>query len=360
PFTGALFSRYKWARFRSRFDELRLVPILDYRQYRRLDTESGIFRFIGGIESIADGYLWLKDDNLTIPVSLENTESYLFPMEEGDLIPRTPEKIDWDKISTLEEGAKVFVGGLLLKQNNRYNFVSIKGKPLMLIIYDCQNNVLTERIIRSGRTSNEYWNNFTPASIAAGALAQLFIAASIMTRPAFQPLIIFSLIALFVPILPFFPPGLLLTNIYRNLAWKAHNLRANDDLSRLPVRYLHPGLEFNILNTGEKYGFLKCDSLPDEVKDGAIPYLVSGNLKKSKFSAWYIFGVIDENKIPGKSKDPFVSFGILPGEPQALSRRYGIRAYILEGIAWFVLLTGIVLNIIFIFMILNILGLIIF
>jgi hypothetical protein len=354
PIAGALYSRYKWGQFRRRFDELRLKPLLDYRQYRQIGSEGGVFRFIGGIESITDGHtLWVKGENLTIPVSLANTQSWLLPMQEEDGIPKAPERIRWNRVSTLTEGAKVFVGGLLKIKDNRLSFISTKERPLMVIFYDCADDTLTDGIIRAGRTRNEYWNSVTPISLVIGALTQVYIAASFLNRPRFRLTVISALIAISIPILPWFPPGLLFTVLYRRLAWYARNLRSYRDLTRLPLLYLSAGQESSSLYTGEKYGFTTCDSLPAEVTEGRLPFLVPEHSKKGKNSQWYIFGVLGENGgLPEKSKDPFVSFGVLPGNPSLLARRYGIAAYTMEVLAWIVLLSGIALNIVFIFMIL--------
>jgi hypothetical protein len=362
PIAGALYSRYKWKKFRRRFDELRLKPLLDYRQYRQIGSEGGVFRFTGGFESITDGQtLWVKGGDLTIPVSLANTQSWLLPMQEGERIQEAPERIQWNHISTLTEGAKVFVGGMIKIKDNRLSFVSTKETPLMVIFYDYPDTSLAGGTIRAGRTRNEYWNNITPVSVIIGALSLIYIAASFLDRPAFRLTVITALVAVFIPALPWFPPGLLFTVLYRRMAWYARNLRAYRDLARLPLRYLSPGEAGpdgpgSVLSTGEKYGCKKFDSLPAAVqggRPGAIPFLLPEHSKKRKNSPWYIYGVLDDNsELPQKSKDPFVSFGVLPGDPRVLARRYSIKAYTMEALAWLVLVSGVALNVVFIFRIL--------
>ncbi|MDR0441781.1 MAG: hypothetical protein LBH44_00060 [Treponema sp.] len=356
PFTGALYSRYKWRRFRRRFDELRLSPLLNYRQYH--GDSGGVFRFTGSIESITDGRtLWVKGENLTIPVSLANTKCWLLPAQEG-VSPEAPERIRWNRISTLTEGAKVFVGGLLTTEDNRLSFTSTKEKPLVVIFYDCPENVLTDSIIGAGRKHNEYWNGITPVSLVMGALSLVYIAASYLYRPAFRLPVIAAIIAVFIPILPMIPPGLLFTVMYRRMAWHARNLRAYRDLALLPFRYLTTGSDICILCTGEKYGFRKVNSLHDV--DNDIPILIPEFSKKKK-TQWYVFGVLNENdSLPGKSIDPFVSFGALPGLPRHIALRYGMKAYTLEAAAWLVMIAGIVSNIVFIFLILYLLKLVSF
>lgn len=235
PIAGAFYSRFKWRQFRKRFVDLELKPLLDYRQYRTLNDEGEIFRFTGEIESITDGrILWVRGENLTMPVSLEKTKCFLLPKHEGNEIPEPPEQIRWDRVSTLSEGVKVFIGGQIMTHNNRLSFNSTKENPLIVIFYNCPESELTNEIILSARARNEYWNNFTPASLVIGASALIYIAASLLNRPAFRLNVIAALIAIFVPILPFIPPGLLFTALYRRITWHTGKQRAYRDLAKIP------------------------------------------------------------------------------------------------------------------------------
>jgi hypothetical protein len=361
PIMGAFFSRYKWVLFRRRFEQLRLSPLLDYRHYRQKEKENAekmqsgnVFRFTGEIESITDGHtLWVRGNDLTIPVSLAKTKCYLLPIHEGEGIPEAPEQIRWNRVSTLTERAKVFIGGQLKMHNNRLNFSSTKEKPLMVIFYNCPDAALTGGIIRAARTRNEYWNTITPISLVIGALALLYIAVSFLNRPAFRLNVIISLVAVFIPILPMFPPGFLLTVLYRRMTWHARRFRAFWDIVRLPMRYMLNGKDTYNLTTGETYGFVKTGSIPGETEE-KIPFLLPEYGKHEKKNQWRLYGVIDKTApLPLKSKDPFVSYGLLPDSPQRLARYYAIKAYTTEALAWLILLSGIAINIIFIFMILS-------
>ena len=358
PISGGFYKRSKWRRFRNRFDELRLSPLLNYRQYRQLGNDGGVFRFTGELESITGETLWVRGENLTIPVSLKKTKCFLLPIYEGET-PETPEQIRWNRVSTITDGAKVFIGGQIKNQNDRLNFCSTKENPLMVIFYNCPDSELTSGIIRSARARNEYWNNFTMVSIAIGAISLIYTAVSLLDRPALRLNVIGALTAVFAPILQSFPPSYLFTILYRRMTWDARNLRAYWDLARLPMRFLQPEQESGILSTGEKYGFVKLDSLPDETTSGTIPFLIPEDAGKERKQPWYFFGVLDgTSSLPQRSKDPFVSFGILPTNPSLLVRRYAIRSYTLEVFAWLILLLGICVNIIFIFIILFLLGVI--
>ncbi|MCL2067404.1 MAG: hypothetical protein FWG99_08070 [Treponema sp.] len=360
PILGALYSRNKLGQFRRRFDELRLSPLLDYRKYQQLEKEGGIFRFIGGFESITDGHtLWIQGENLTIPVSIDNVKCWLLPMQEeggvGEMFDpgaEAPERIRWDRVSTLTEGARVFVGGYMKNLNNRWSFTSAKEMPLMVIFYDCPDNTLPERIMRAWRHRNEYWNPVTPFSLIIGALSLLYMAYSFLNRPAFRFTVIGSLIALFIPILPMIPPGLIFMVLYRQLSWRARKLRVYSDIAALPLRHLTSGLDSCLLKDGEKYGCVKYDSLPAEGSEGQIPLLIPELSKEGQSLQWYGFGAMRESSsLPENPSDPFVCFGILPGNPKDLTRRYAIRAYTLEVLAWVLLIFGIALNLFFIWII---------
>jgi hypothetical protein len=372
--TGALVKRYKWYIFRKRFDELRLSPVLDYSQYSQQgketcpSREADTFRFVGGFESVTDGQtLWIRSEDLTIPVSLRHAEIYLLPMQKSEGISEvfdpgeeTPEKIRWERVSALTEGARVFVGGLLVCQNGRWSFVSAKEKPLMVIFYDGPDHSLATRAIRAGRYRGEYWNTITPYSLVVGALCQILMAVAFLSRPAFRLTVIVSIIALFIPLYPIIPPGLLFTVIYRRLAWRSRILRAYRDLARLPLRYLSlrknknlsgnlaPLVDSCLLPNGEQYGFTCAKELPSQAEEGKIPLLLPELTKTKKDDLWYIFGALRPGEeLPVRPEDFFATFGILPGRPETIARRCEILAYTLELTAWLVLLTGIGLNIFF-------------
>jgi len=346
-------------RFRNRFNNLRLNLLLNYPLYRRLKNKGGVFRFTGEIDSITDGHtLWVRGEDLTIPVSLNKTKCWLLPVHDGEGIPEPPEKVRWNDVSTLSEGIKVFIGGQIKMQDNRMSFVSTKEMPLTVIFYNCPDSVLTDEIIRSARTRNEYWNNITPVSIVIGALSLFCVAAYFLNRPAYHLTIITALVAVFLPILPMFPPGLLLTLLYRRITWHARKLRAYWDIVRLPVCYLKEGKESTILgSTGEKYGFVKINS-PSDAEENT-PFLIT-EYDKEENPEWHLFGILtSENLLPKKSSsDPFVTFGLLHGSPKQLASRYAIKAYTMEVLAWFLLLSGISINVVFIFVILSLLRII--
>ena len=286
-------------------------------------------------------------------------------MQKDDGIPEVfdpgdeaPEKIRWERVSALTEGARVYVGGLLVCRDGRWSFASSKENPLMVIFYDGSDQSLTTRTIRAGRHRGEYWNGVTPYSLVIGALCQILMAVAFLSRPAFRLTVIVSLIALFVPLYTIIPPGLLFTVVYRRLAWRSRILRSYRDLARLPMRYLTSSKENTpqgggILPNGELYGFTCHVELPPQAQEGAIPLLLPELEKAKEDDLWYIFGALrPDEKLPVQPQDAFATFGILPGKPEAVARRCEISAYVLELIAWIILFAGIGLNIFFLRMVL--------
>ena len=359
PVAGALIKRYKWSKFRSRFNGFRLRPIMDNRAYWRMEAGGDVFRVIGEVESVTDRQvLWVRSGGMLVPVFLKNAETYLLPMQsEGIPDPgdEAPEKIRWEKVSSLTEGTKVFVGGRLSHQEGRWSFVSTKDSPLMVIFYDGPDHSLAARTAWAGRHRGEYFNQATPYSLIIGALCLLFIAAFFLQRPAFRPTVIVSVVAIFLPLFPLVPPGLLFTMVYRHLAWRARILRAYGDLAKLPLCYFtqesdgSPRRGKHVLSDGETYGFVCSAELPPEVHEGKIPMLIP----ELGGDNWYIFGtVLPSDLLPFRPKDPFATFGVLPGNPWELSRRCTAKAYAMETVAWLVLLAGIALNVFFLRLIL--------
>jgi hypothetical protein len=379
PVLGAFVNRHGWRVFRRSFDDFRLRPFLDYAAYRR--GEGGSYRFIGGFESVTGGHtLWIRNDELTIPVSLSGAHTYVLPTPENNEAPwsfdpgkEAPARIHWDRVTALTEGAKVFVGGLLLLRDDRLTCVSRRDNPLLVIFYDGSDRSLTARTIRAGRHGNEYWNILTPYAFILGAFSQIVIALNFLQRPAFRFTVLVSLVAVFIPLLPLVPPGFILTVLYRRLWWQARVFRAYRDLVRLPLKDLPPDMKSSRLPDGELYGVRRYETLPPglekAIEKREISLLIPGKAA-DKFQGWYVFGAFPEGGKEGGGKgepglheqglceprDPFATYGVIPGNPEELARSFTVRAYVLEIISWILLLMGLSLNIFFIGMIIFLLS----
>lgn len=357
PVGGAFVTRHKWRVFRRRFDELRLRPFPDYRAYSQ--GVGGVYRFIGGFESLTDGHtLWIRNNALTIPVELSGAHTYVLPMpEQGEDLEvfdpgeDAPERIRWDRVSSLTEGAKVFVGGCLLLRGSRLTFISTRDQPLLVIFYDGPDRSLTIKTILTGRHKNEYWNAITPYAFILGAFSQIIMAINFLFRPAFRLTVVAALTALFTPLFPLIPPGILCTLLYQRLKRRARSLRAYRDLIRLPLRYLPPNGTEGRLPDGESYGVRYYPHLPPAPEEKRLPLLVPEETA-GRHRGWYVVGALGEdsagNEPPREPRDPFATYGAIPGKPEVLARSFTVRAYLLEIGAWVALFAGIGLNIFFI------------
>jgi hypothetical protein len=401
PVIGAFFVRRDWRYFRQRFEELRLRPLLDYAAYRR--GGEGEYRFIGGFESVTDGHtLWIKGAELTVPVALTGAQTYVLPIppdsdsaagaagpspggkgasgrpaagkavhESFDPGKEAPQRIEWEQLTSLTEGARVFVGGDLVLMNNRLAFASTSEKPLMVIFYDGPDRSLTVRTIRTARQGNEYWNNWTPYAIALGAFCQLIVVLLYMQRPVFQLSVIAAFSAMLFPLYPLIPPGLVFTVIYRNLWWRGRVYRAYRDMVRLPLRYFSGKELRGVLPDGEEYAGVSYRTMGGDlrvkIENGEIPLLIPEK-EAGKNPRWYVFGVparagstagAGNTAEPGSAgnagndappplptppRDVFAPCAAVPGDPERLARVFNRKAYILEIVSWTLLLAGIALN----------------
>ncbi len=357
---GAFWVRRNWRKFRNRFDNLRLSSLLNYRLYQETQSRGKEFRFLGGLESITDDQtLWVRNADITIPADLKNARIYLLPNTEDETMrssgsrKASPERISLDRLSSLNEGVHVYIGGILDIKHDRLTFLSTKEHPLLIIFYSGTHRSLLIRAIRAGRQKNEYWNGLTPYTLAFGAFLELIYSFNFIARPAFQLTLITAIIAMFGPLFPLVPPGIIFTNIYSRLWRKARMFRAYRDVFKLPQKYLSPGTMQGYLPNGEKYGFLTFDVLPAWVKEDAILYLPR-ELKHKKGKKWYIFGVFTENiDVPlALPDDPLAAFTVFPDEPEKLAKTYAAKAHLLEICSCIIFALGIGLNCLFIVLIL--------
>jgi len=358
PFTGAFFSRHKWRAFRERFNTLCRKPFLDYGTLRNFT--GGEFYFTGGFETITEGnILWIKNDNLTVPVLLKKAQSYMLPLTEKrqrentaeakrpgdmgdfDINAAAPGRLNWNSISTLTADVKVFIGGSLTMVNGRPAFASAKGHPLLIIFYECSDRTLNAGVLRAGRYRNEYWNVVTPYSLICGLFSLAYIAFLYQGRPLYRITVLSAIVAIFSPLFPLLPPGLVFSVVHRRVWWQACIYRVYHDIALLPMQYV------NKLNKRIKYICRIFDQLPPSLK---LPRLIPAD-KPEKNEAWHIFGVVDdendENELPKEPHLPFTPYGILPGNPERISRLYGMKALVFEILSWILLVVALAVNIFF-------------
>ena len=299
PVAGAFVERRRWRFFRRRFSELWMKPHLDYAQSTNPVGDTEEFRFFGAFESISDqGQLWIRSGDLTVQADLSKALTYVFPFFDSEdlTVGDAPERLHWNRVSALTGDAKVFVGGSLVRRENRRIFASLPDSPLLIIFFEGPENTMALKAVYSGRHRNEFLNFLTPYSFILGAFSLILVATTFLYRPAFRITMITALVALFIPIIPWIPPGILFTAVYRRLWSLARTYRAYRDLARLPL-----------------------DAPP-----------------------W------KEGKAALKNED----FALL-SDPESLASRFNLKAYGLVLISWLFLLAGIGVNVFFIVLILS-------
>ncbi|MDR1363681.1 MAG: hypothetical protein LBJ35_06495 [Spirochaetaceae bacterium] len=361
PLIGIFASRHNWHTFRERFAHLCRKPQLNYTLLRQ--NINGEYHLIGNFESVTgDNTLWIKNDELTAPVSLKNAQTYMMPLTEKKRGTNAGEKIyvdandfdtnasslrrlSWNKISALTAGAKVFIGGVLKMVNGQQTFVSSKKHPLLLIFYECSERTLSAGVIRAGRYQTEYWNAITPYSVIGGIFSLIWVAQLFFARPAYRSIVLSAIVAIFGPLFPLLPPGLIFTIFYRQLWWRACLYRVFRDIALLTLRYS----EVDEAKDGAAaYGCRVYDgSMAGDSKSAGvkIPRLIPAD-KPEKNEQWYIAGIMRDGAAV-ESANQFIPYGLLPGNPKVISRIYNRKAVFLEISAWLVLAAGIALNVFF-------------
>jgi hypothetical protein len=316
---------------------------------------SGEYYFTGNFDSITEyNTLWIKNDNLTVPVFLKTAQTYMLPLTEKkrgssdkiyvdandfDVNAAAPRRLNWNRISSLTTGAKVFIGGVLKMVNGRQTFISEKGLPLLVIFYECSERTLSAGVVRAGRYQNEYWNNITPYSLIGGVFSLLWIAQLFFARPAYRAIVLSAITAIFGPLFPRLPPGLMFTIIYKQLWWRACMYRVFRDIALLPLKY---GATNDAEGGNPDYQCRLYESLPAGIK---LPRLIPAS-NPEKNEPWYAAGLM----LDGSSQEPpnpFMAFGLLPGRPKVISQIYNKKALLFETLAWLVLVAGIALNVFF-------------
>jgi hypothetical protein len=215
----------------------------------------------------------------------------------------------------------------------------------LVVIYDGEDETVLPGSIWSGRQRNEYWNQFTPASLLIGSFALLILSYLTLRSPLLRLPVLFSLTLSSVPVLPLLPPGVILFFLYRYWWRKGRYFRAQRDLVRLPLRVFRGagggspvggdstfGVE---LMDGSQYGGRTLPASMEDalLNDGAVLREVA---EFSNFDApdkRYVFGVIPRSEQPSvltKPVDPMAEFVMYRQDPAELAQRCNDEAQRLE------------------------------
>jgi hypothetical protein len=232
PLIGAIRVQRYWRQFRARFLALQRAPLLNY-QLSCLKTEGpALYRCIGSIEAVNDeGFLWVRSDDVTVAVSMHRAQIFLVPPEgsqDGFL-----QRLQWARFPLVFEESKVYILGPYCSNQGRSYFCSTKNDPLMVLLFDGDEQDVALRVMKAARQPNEYWNSITSYSLALGVLSQFLITMFYSGRPALRFYVLVALTAAFIPILPLLPPGVLFTSLYRRWWRRARQYRSSGDVYEL-------------------------------------------------------------------------------------------------------------------------------
>lgn len=253
PGTGAFYARKQWKDFRRNIIMSGFYPVLDYYRFRKNgdDELPGLYRFFGKIEAIQDeNKIWLRKGNFTVTADLENVKIFIvrsgisefadnsfFEKAGNSIEDEMPQVISWNRIFSLPENSEMMISGPLFRKGGKGIFSSTKTEKLTVILFDGSRETLLKRAVWSGRHRNEFWNFLTPVSIITGAFI-LFIGTYTISGGLYPDfLCLISLTFSLLPVIPLFPPGVVFFFLYRRLWKEARFIRAERDISALPLRF---------------------------------------------------------------------------------------------------------------------------
>ena len=362
---GAFIARKQWSEFRKKLVAAAATPIIDFHKSRGGgDSEYlGIFKFFGTLEAIQDKYeIWLRSQNFTVSVDMESVKIYLIPafssLEEKNeiyeknreiIIDEMPQALRWETFHSLSQQTDVMVCGPLFIEKGKVIFRNTDENNITFLIYDGKQESLLRRSIWAGRHRNEFWNIFTPVSLVAGSFSLFIIAYYLFLLPEFTVISRFALSLSLIPIMPLFPPGVILFFTYRYFWKKARFLRAERDIVKLPVHYFKENdfsddnFCFNICPE-ITYCYKKIETREEAVqicheKNVKIRSVSILNSNISKSNIHYYF-----YKSETELKDPLVEEIIIDGNPTVIIKNCQRKSEVYEYLSLAIFSAGMIIN----------------
>jgi hypothetical protein len=346
PGIGAFFVRSRWRLFRRRVAESSLYPFLNYSDLSRTGDFLGRYRVFGQLEAIqGENSIWINNGSFTVEADLTQAKLYFLPSFSAgsrtlpverlqeEVPDEQPALVSWNQVFSLPAGTQIFIAGQLYAEEGRVVFRSQGKDPLLVVLYDGERNTIVQRAVWGGRQRNEYWNQFTIASLLTGAFCMVLLAYIFLrSTPSSLP-VLFALSLAFFPISGLLPPGFILYYLYRFFWKRARMLRAERDLLRLPLRY-YPESEAlqpessAILPTGETY---LCTQDADLLIDGELIIRSASlpSVKEGRIEEVFLFGTYSEKEGQWRMqtpRDPMAELVLVTGDPAVLAQSCNRRA----------------------------------
>jgi len=226
-------------------------------------------------------------------------------------------------MTSLTEGTRIFVAGRLAVRDGRINLVGTAAEPVLVVVYDGAARTVLRRGIWSARQRNEYWNRFSPASLAAGMVALTTIGYVLMRSSMDRIAAVLSVSLAVFPVLPLLPPGVALFFVFRVLWRRGRLLRAYRDVIRLPLRHLGDGERVGSLPEGQPYALRYVD------REAAAGYREHGvtitdplDRGEREVSVVAVCGQYQTAEEPLQvPDDPMSELVVIDGDPAALAHR---------------------------------------
>ena len=255
PGFGSLQARRRWRHFRERVMRSALLPQVSFGIGGRTGPQ-GAHRFTGRIEALlGEDTLLLSDGSVTLRATMPGAEIFMLPDEAAvppdarslleERFPEYhPQAMSWKRITSLQEGMKVYAVGFLESRDGVLRLYGSREVKLLAILHEGEDVV--PRSVWSGRPKNGYWNTLTPWSLLAGGLALFVLATSVFLSQSSSPVARILLTGALFPIMPLLPPGLILFFMYLASWRRARFLRAEGDILGLSA-YLRAGDAENLM-----------------------------------------------------------------------------------------------------------------
>ncbi|MDR1748583.1 MAG: hypothetical protein LBR47_05935, partial [Spirochaetaceae bacterium] len=164
------------------------------------------------------GILWIRNGPRTVAVKYEDAAvCYLERKKEASREYFDLRSIPWSKVASLETGLRIYAAGRVLSENGAVTFLGTPEIPLLVILDDTGESENLENAVIEGSLHCGHGDGsvITLLSLFSGMAAIFFLLVRQLENYSSTPGIIISLILLCAPGLPYIPPGIIFTLLYR-------------------------------------------------------------------------------------------------------------------------------------------------
>ena len=245
PLCGSLFVGSQWRKFRNTVFHSLGVPLLTYDKSRKIRKDNG-YKFFGKLNSFSGNKsAWIKDNNLTVRIDLPHCRFYRLLPYNKDLIKDVNtkdkikkmfqggsevESISGNEFRSLPEGTNVFIIGTILSDSGAVIFSGAVLNPVTVIVFEEDRKQLVPCALWGGRQTNEIWNPVTPWSLGLGSLLSVIFVNIILRNPSFRYFLKIFFTEALLPVLLFFPPGVVFFVLFLYFWKKIRYYKAKRDL----------------------------------------------------------------------------------------------------------------------------------